>query len=241
MHTVDCNLYAHSCKVVHAAFPRLFPPSIVASAGHVDTMSAVHLAARVEAIPYGDTPETSTGLNSRLSTLYFYVGIDCSTARPGDDTRCSRNVDGNFGVTVSDSATQNARSLLVTGASKQLGDFEWEATASSALVGLTELENEDTVTMAFVGKANIAIVDVKKELERMHSAHRASGRKGQAGPTSRRPFVLPSTVEDGSNVVLVQVCSAGLPLYDAVLFFCRGVEVSRFAAPFPSAFPVVDV
>lgn len=155
------------------------------------------MAARVEVSPY------SGAGGYGLSTVYFYVGLDCSSK-----TGCSPVVAENGGLAVVDLTKTSQGSLLVKGSWGELGHFELETSAfSTSTSGVVGEGAEGGPTVAFVGKANIPIVDVKRDLEKMQAEHKRSPRRPQhqVDTSARRPFVLPNTVDDDSNIVLVQV------------------------------------
>lgn len=183
----------------------------------LDATNAVNLAVRVEVSPYSD------GEASGLSTVYFYIGLDCSSKRD-----CSQVVAENGGLAVVDLTTTSQGSLLMKGASGELGYFEVETSASSP--GTSGVPGEEgakgSLAVAFVGKANVPIVDVKRQLEEMHAGHQRSARRlqHQVDTLARRPFVLPNTVNDDSNVVLVQVTGQAPFMLDLVF---RGAAAKR--------------
>lgn len=163
-------------------------------------MRVVHLAARVEVLPYSHDVVASTP-----STVYFYVGLDCASK-----AGCSQVVSENGGLNVVDPTTTSKGTLRVEGATGQLGKFVLETAVSSTdtLVVRDTREDERRISVAFVGKPNLPLVDVKRRLEGMYAEHRRSARrpKQQKPDTSvLGPFVLPNTVDDGSNVMLVQI------------------------------------
>lgn len=172
---------------------------------------AVHLASRVEVLPVGTASPPSVA-NPRVSTVYFYVGLDCGDA----DARCSA-VDGqNDGLAVIDPGLEPRPPLLIRGTHPQLGGFELEARAVS--VGSTPgAPVEGDVKVSFVGKAGVPVVDVRRYVEGLHATHRRVRRKGgqaEEASVARKPFVLPDEVDAGSDVVLVQV--GGETVFDAV-------------------------
>lgn len=156
----------------------------------------------MEVLPVGTASSPSVA-NPRVSTVYFYVGLDCGDA----DARCSA-IDGeNDGLAVIDPGLEPRRSLLIRGTHPQLGGFELEARAVSA--GSTPgARAEGDVKVSFVGKAGVPVVDVRRYVEGLHTAHRRVRRKGgqaEEASVARKPFVLPDEVDAGSDVVLVQV------------------------------------
>lgn len=72
--------------------------------------------------------------------------------------------------------------------------------------GGSSSEGEYDVTVAFMGKRDTPIVDIKQEVEKLHNAHRrVSRRAGKNERVDKGPFVLPNKADAGSNMVLVQV------------------------------------
>lgn len=138
-------------------------------------------------------PRVSSTVDPRLSTMYLYIGSDRHGAETNDQG----------GMAVVETSTK-PRSLSLKWTSSHLGDMEVEATAVSIGPQGDMIEKAD-VTMAFVGKANVPMVDVQRKLEKMHHTHRSSMHKDQTEIQARRPFFLPNTVEADSNIVLVQV------------------------------------
>lgn len=186
--------------------PAAPPRSIVSrSIPLPNPVDAVHFASRVEVSYTGKLDGPTAEL--RPSSIYFYIGLDCSAAIE-DEGPCSE-AGGNNGaaLVVVDSDLTPRRSLLVKGSHPQLGGFEMEAGVASMQDGGELSSNgENDVTVAFMGKTNTPIVDIKQEVEKLHKKHgRASRRAGKDEGAKEGPFVLPNTFDDGSNLVLVQV------------------------------------
>lgn len=162
----------------------------------------VHVAARVEVLPYAE------GGAGGPCTVYVYVGLDCS-----DKDARSHDLAENGGLTVIDSAGESRKSLLIRGTSEQLGNFEFQAWASRRGEGGSEL------SIAFVGKANVSMVDVKRELEGMHTQHQRSARRQRQSSDipATQPFLLPNRADESSNVVLVQVTGQAPFVVDLVV------------------------
>lgn len=169
---------------------------------------SVLLASRVEVFPKGSAT-AGPGSPPRPSTIYFYIGLDCSAAADDENEGSCLEVggDGDAGLVVVDSHPSPRRSLLVRGAHPQHGGFEMEAAVASVRDrGELGSEGEEDVTVAFVGRRDSPIVNIKQEVEKLHKAHGRSARK--AGKTERLeegPFVLPNEADAGSKMVLVQV------------------------------------
>lgn len=145
-------------------------------------------------------PEGSRA-RERFSTIYFYVGLDCVNADDGEKL-CLGGGREAGGLVVVDSELKPRRSLLVRGADPQVGGFELEASVASM---------DDEGTVAFAGKDDVTLVDVKHHLEELHKTHRRPRRKdGDNAATVRGAFRLPDTVETGSKIVLLQVLWNGL-------------------------------
>ena len=182
------------------------------SGSHI--LGSVHLASRIEVFPAGTT---GSGASPRPSTIYFYIGLDCS----GDDTKDGEpclgvggKSGGGLAVVDDDSeASSPRRSLLIRGAHPQHGGFELEAgtVAKTQDGGGLSLDGggggDGGLTFAFVGKKGAPIADIKQEVEKMHEAHRRTSRrpKKKNEAFEPRPFVLPNEADVDSNVVLVQV------------------------------------
>lgn len=158
----------------------------------------------MEVLPVGQA-RAATGAADRLSTIYFYVGLECG-ANEGEEP-CPGLGRKNARLDVVNSGSNPRRSLLVRGAHPQLGGFELEASVVLTRDAVeSSKEVADDVTMAFMGRSKLPVVDIKRHVERLHDAHRRVRRKaGKREEPVRGPFVLPDEVDAGSNVVLVQV------------------------------------
>lgn len=138
----------------------------------------------------------------------------------GDEGPCPEAGEGNgAALVVVDSDPTPRRSLLVRGSHPQLGGFEMEAgVVSMRDSGRLSSKGEDHVTVAFMGKRDTPIVDIKQEVEKLHKTHtRKNRRAGKDESSNKGPFVLPDTADAGSNVVLVQVKGC---YYTTVGFSC---------------------
>lgn len=137
------------------------------------------------------------------STIYFYVGLDCDSTGNGE-APCVNLGGGGDGLVVVDSGARPLRSLLVRSVHPQVGSFEWETnvvperdTPASKGTGVGS-----HVAVTFLGRRDVSIVDIKREVKRLNDDER---RRWRGRPEARRPAVLPNEAEAGSNVVLVQV------------------------------------
>ncbi len=174
---------------------------------------AVLLASRVEVFPTGTMTEGS-GSPPRPSTIYFYIALDCGATADDEENEWSClevGTDGDAGLVVVDSLPSPRRSLLVRGAHPQHGGFEMEAAVASVREGGDPgSRGEGDVTVAFVGRRDSPIVNIKQEVEKLHKAHgRSARRAGKTEGLEGAPFVLPNEADPGSNVVLVQVSERG--------------------------------
>ncbi|CAM9649573.1 unnamed protein product [Ectocarpus sp. 13 AM-2016] len=161
--------------------------------------SDVLLASRVEVLP------TGSGVSPQPSTIYFYIGLDCSAA-VNSDSEESCFTGGTAGLQVVHPESSSQQSLLVRGAHPQHGAFDLEAAVvSSRDSDSSSSEMESAV--AFLGKKGVPMADVKKEVEKRLEAHRRASRRAppKSEKADRGPFVLPNEADVGSNVVLVQV------------------------------------
>lgn len=157
---------------------------------------------RIEVYSTGKPEGPRTAL--RPTSIYFYIGLDCSAAAIGNEGPCAEAGGDTFVVVGSDSTPRH--SLLVRGSHPQLGGFEMEAGAVSIRESGGSSAEEDAVTVSFMGKSDTPIVDVKQEVEKLHKSHtRVSRRTGKNEAADKGPFVLPNTADVGSNMVLVQV------------------------------------
>lgn len=198
--------------------PCLPEPALVLATYLLNAPDPVLLASRVEVLPGRAASQTSAAPPGP-STIYFYIGLDCSAAADsGDEDPCSEALEAGEedvgGLVVVDSDSKPRQSLLVRGRHPQHGVFELESTVVS-----TRDENDvspsssggggDTTRVAFLGRKGVPMVDIKREVEKLHEAHRrmyrANRRGGKNEMAERVPFALPDESDVGSNVVLVQV------------------------------------
>lgn len=140
-----------------------------------------------------------TGSSPRISTVYLYVGLDWDAT----ESRGEQGEDG-LDVMVVDADGTAGHPLVIKGRDAEIGAFHVEASAS--LIGETTVGAE--ISIAYVGKQGLPIVDIKHALENMISQHAHSRRRrqeGQTGELTGRPFVLPNEMDEESNVVLLQI------------------------------------
>lgn len=163
----------------------------------------MNIASRVEVLPLQESNEGTAkeASSARLTTLYFYVGLDCGSVKE----ECAQ-LAGNGGMVVVDSdlhKNRPRRSLLMRGMHPETGGFDIEATVLHP-DGATSEE----VSVSYAGQKDLPVVDVKGWLEKRHNVHRRTRRKGDYGKgkwAMREPFLLSDGMDDGSNVAFVQV------------------------------------
>ncbi|CAM9340838.1 unnamed protein product, partial [Hapterophycus canaliculatus] len=195
-------------------------PAQLEALGADEGAADVLLASRVEVLPRGATSQTSAVLPgpSTLSTIYFYIGLDCSVAAGiKDEDSCSEVLEAGkenaSRLVVVDSDSKPRRALLVRGNHLKHGGFELESTVVSTQDGdgsaSSPREEAGTATMSFLGRKGAPMVDIKGEVEKLHEAHRRVHRAHRRGDKRERaervPFALPNESDVGSNVVVVQV------------------------------------
>lgn len=137
--------------------------------------------------------------------MYLYIGLACdATAK----MRSSCGEQGGNGVElkVVDANTIAGHPLVVEGRGAQIGAFHVEASASrvGGATGSNRATVGDEISIAYVGKQGLPVVDIKHALETMIAQDLRSRRRREAEQTGG-PFVLPNEVDEQSNVVLLQI------------------------------------
>ena len=171
---------------------------------------AVALASRVAVFPLPSA--TATDTSPRFSTVYLYVGLDCNDGESGATGVMSLPCVGQIGdgaeLRVVDADAPAGHPLVIRGKHARIGTFDVEASASltgdAATSGRATAGNK--VSIAYVGKKGLPLVDVKRMLERIQ-VQKSFGRRQKAGKIAEpaeEPFTLPNEMEAGSNVVLLQ-------------------------------------
>lgn len=145
--------------------------------------------------------------------MYLYVGVDGIGVDDGEAARDRGR------LTELKSPADPASSLWLSWKSSSLGEVVVEASASGRVSGGDEDEDKDRdeggagLTIAYVGKAGVPMVDLQSYLEKMLSAHRNPRRGDQRDAQVRQPFRLPNFLEPNSDTVLIQVGDLGVPCH----------------------------
>lgn len=170
---------------------------------------AVHAATRVEVLPgLGRRGASPSAGGAGPLTMYFYVGLARDGEGADEEQASSSSAKGVLAAVGEPGASGS--SLLSEWTSRQIGDFHVEVTASKS--GEDEAAGSGVgpggpsdVTVAFVGKANVRLADVQKELQKVLKAQRASRSRDPPRAPVQQTSLLPNALEAGSNVLFVQV------------------------------------